>query len=1200
MASGVAMHAFSYATKPFLLLFFSTIVLIGGIVGSNIVFAQTTASVSQDQVNAVQQVMAGLGLNSTSQGLVGIDTYCGNIGNYLDESDCKNVIGIKNDLQLGGQTTYIRVSIWSDATLAANHFQTIYYNETNPDANAVYFGGQPQVEKFEAGTGNQAFDAYDSGGHVENLVTIGGTGYNTGLATGEFQCGVITGYIEQKLIPPQSFIDSLNNPNMTDTQRGQAFYNETQQLRVKAAPIAKDWLTKVAQTLSSNNLCGAAPKHLPIIFIPGVAGTYLDFADANGQTINIWPITGTSTQGSAYRLLLQGDGATSSSPLESGQSVVANRIFASHGLGSSKDPFNFYGGFEDYLVTNEGYTLGKDLVEFPYDWRLDNQVHLAELDKLVNQVRASTGQSKVILIAHSMGGIIGKAYVDSIGASKVDTLITIGTPFFGAVKPYYALVNGYTFGNPFISPLAVKILAQNSSAVYELCPWVPFVYDYKNKQDLTLDQSFQMKYKDVKTGYLVFYDGTDNIWSPNTDLIQNAKNFHNLIGTKVSPYPLPSGVKHYVIIGTGVTTLDGFVMADQPPDESHYIEILGRHVKLIPHLGDGDGTVPMFSSQISGVTKTYYVPYQIGASSEHGSLTDNVNIQKIVKSILDGNPSDYYTSYSEGALTEKDSTDFTIHSNVQTTIVDETTGNKLGYNNDGGIDETIPGGTFLSMDGGTYAHISDVSDTYKVILNGTNNGKFTLITNVTKSGQSTVFSYNDVPVQQGTIAQLEISPSQASSSSMPTLQVNSNGQESTVSATAETGLISPAPSTPPTPTTTPSAPPQAQSFTSTPDVVNSFLSGNSIAITNQNTNSQLANYITMQSVPDKYAQQVLGIQGQFVTTVAYQDRYGRPESNNNLNVFLQLSHTTDKINSMRGVELGGDSIMTNLSGVSGSTSLVNSAEIQIPQGSAGNVPQKIRDTLNTAIEPANTSQPVLDFLNNNIDLVNKVTGDHLTHYILVQTVPDLYAQKILNIQGQYVSTLAFEDRYGRQDSNGNLNVFLQISHTADQVNSIRGIQLGGDDIEVFVNGVDEGTITKTVEIPMSSSSTTQMQSSETTPPAPQLGQNTLPAQSQPQSPPPTAQSANGYFKMDKSEYSSSANPPEMATITGKLNDPKGGTVVLTITKPDGTTEPISADVTNVGDFTTLVIIDESFPAGTYTISGNYHGSDLGSTTFTVR
>jgi hypothetical protein len=74
------------------------------------------------------------------------------------------------------------------------------------------------------------------------------------------------------------------------------------------------------------------------------------------------------------------------------------------------------------------------------------------------------------------------------------------------------------------------------------------------------------------------------------------------------------------------------------------------------------------------------------------------------------------------------------------------------------------------------------------------------------------------------------------------------------------------------------------------------------------------------------------------------------------------------------------------------------------------------------------------------------------------------AAQVLGISGQSVSTLAFQDRYGRQDSNNNLNVFLQITHTKDEVTSLRGVQLGGDDIQVIINGIDKGIIVKTLEI----------------------------------------------------------------------------------------------------------------------------------------
>ena len=522
----------------------------------------------------------------------------------------------------------------------------------------------------------------------------------------------------------------------------------------------------------------APPQHLPIVFIPGVAGSYLYSVGSylNSQT---WPRAGTD----AKYMFLQEDGIT---PVNANSQITATGILASHGTGSSENPFNFYGGFEDYLVSKQNYTLGNDLVEFPYDWRLDNSKHLPELDQVVDSVLKKTNSQKVILIAHSMGGLIAKAYVNGLGSSKVDTLITIGTPFYGAVKPYYALTNGYDFGNPAATRLSMKILAQNAPGVYQLLPRIPFVHDIETARELTIDESNQIKYKGVQSGTITYYETPDNSWSFNSGLIQNANDFHSKIGTKDNPVPLPDGVKHYVIIGTGVETLDGYDVINAPQDKQ-FVELFNRHVWLVPSFGDGDGTVPIWSSQISGATQTYYIQYKSEASSEHGKLTDNPDVQKIVGSILSGSPADS-SSYSNQGQTKTDWTTFSLHSNAHLTILDEKSGKTLGFNNQGEIDEDIDTGAFLAMDGGEYASINDVSDTYKVLVNGTGDGKFTLIANVTRSGQSTVFSYQDVPVQQGTIAQVELSPNQMSSSNMPTLQVNSGGQTTSVSPTPGANL----------------------------------------------------------------------------------------------------------------------------------------------------------------------------------------------------------------------------------------------------------------------------------------------------------------------------------------------------------------------------------------------------------------------------
>ncbi|NWJ29098.1 hypothetical protein HX848_06940 [Marine Group I thaumarchaeote] len=109
---------------------------------------------------------------------------------------------------------------------------------------------------------------------------------------------------------------------------------------------------------------------------------------------------------------------------------------------------------------------------------------------------------------------------------------------------------------------------------------------------------------------------------------------------------------------------------------------------------------------------------------------------------------------------------------------------------------------------------------------------------------------------------------------------------------------------------------------------------------------------------------------------------------------------------------------------------------------------------------------VLEFNTFHVTALSNSIGEFLSFYKVVQSNPDKYAKENLGIDNQTVTTIAFQDRFGRADSNDDLNVFLQISHTDDVVNSMRGVQLGGDGISVIVNGVDQGKIVQTSEIQM--------------------------------------------------------------------------------------------------------------------------------------
>lgn len=543
------------------------------------------------------------------------------------------------------------------------------------------------------------------------------------------------------------------NLGSLDEEKKNALYKKMQDDALRYAQTLE---ASLVQHDAYDILVGEKPEKLPIIFLPGVAGSWL-YAVRGSSTDQTWPVGGTDTK----YMFLEKDGIK---PADSSVTIKATDILKSGGK------LNFYGGMVDYL-TSKGYELDKDLFLFPYDWRLDNAKHVSDLDKLVDSITIKTGAKKVILIAHSMGGLISKAYVNNEGKNKVDTLITIGTPFFGAVKPYYALVNGYDFANPFVTQLSMKIMAQNAPAVYQLLPQVPFIHDMESLRELTLEESQKIKYKEVKEGKLLFYETENNDWFFNDKLVKQSNAFHEKIGPKSDPVALRGGVKHYVIIGYGVSTLSEYLVFDVPKEKQH-LELLGRSVSLVPNFDDGDGTVPIWSSQISKVTSTYYIHHTADASAEHGKLTDNPEVQKIVGSILDKKPLSTNSYTPSDKLSKTDYTSFSLQSDAHLTILDHTGAGRLGINEKGEIQETIPTGTFLAIDGAEYASVSDLDTKYKVQVNGIKTGQFLLGIDITKDGIKSSFSYPEVSVKKGDVAEFEFVPA-AVSNALPDLKVKS-------------------------------------------------------------------------------------------------------------------------------------------------------------------------------------------------------------------------------------------------------------------------------------------------------------------------------------------------------------------------------------------------------------------------------------------
>jgi triacylglycerol esterase/lipase EstA (alpha/beta hydrolase family) len=68
---------------------------------------------------------------------------------------------------------------------------------------------------------------------------------------------------------------------------------------------------------------------------------------------------------------------------------------------------------------------------------------LASIDRFADQtatkidaIRAATGAAQVVIVGHSMGGLVARAYLARYGGAKVRRVITIGTPHQGSVMAY--------------------------------------------------------------------------------------------------------------------------------------------------------------------------------------------------------------------------------------------------------------------------------------------------------------------------------------------------------------------------------------------------------------------------------------------------------------------------------------------------------------------------------------------------------------------------------------------------------------------------------------------------------------------------------------------------------------------------------------------------------------------------------------------
>lgn len=105
-------------------------------------------------------------------------------------------------------------------------------------------------------------------------------------------------------------------------------------------------------------------------------------------------------------------------------------------------PFVDYGKTFLQTFTQAGYRRNRDLFVAFYDWRKPVEESARRyLVGWIDRAKKAANASKVILIGHSMGGLVARSYIQSPeypARNDVARLITLGTPHRGSAEAYTA------------------------------------------------------------------------------------------------------------------------------------------------------------------------------------------------------------------------------------------------------------------------------------------------------------------------------------------------------------------------------------------------------------------------------------------------------------------------------------------------------------------------------------------------------------------------------------------------------------------------------------------------------------------------------------------------------------------------------------------------------------------------------------------
>lgn len=95
--------------------------------------------------------------------------------------------------------------------------------------------------------------------------------------------------------------------------------------------------------------------------------------------------------------------------------------------------------------------------------------YLAPVSRRIDEVLAATGARQLVLVGHSMGGLVARAYMRKYGVAKVTRLVTLGTPHSGSELAKFGIgenARQMTPGSAWLAALASEERRVNTFNIY--------------------------------------------------------------------------------------------------------------------------------------------------------------------------------------------------------------------------------------------------------------------------------------------------------------------------------------------------------------------------------------------------------------------------------------------------------------------------------------------------------------------------------------------------------------------------------------------------------------------------------------------------------------------------------------------------------------------------------------------------------------